>query len=376
MRIGIDATALPPKPVGAGSYTINLLRAFHSIETGHDFVVFATQMGMDLIDLPERRDFEWVRVADISPAQRLLWEQTLFPNLVRKSKLDLLHSLHYTKPIYLPCRSVVTFHDMTFFLYPHLHTKVKRIIFPLFIRISARQATALIADSESTRQDSIRLLNIPARKIYPVPLGVGSEYRLIFDTDLLEDVRRRYKLPLSFAMYVGLVEPRKNLSMLIRAYKRLVDRGATESLVIVGRYGWMSKEVFELVEALGLSEKVIFTGYVNQKDLPALYNLACIFVYPTLYEGFGLPVLEAMACGTPVITSAVSSLPEIVADAGVLVNPGDEAALSNAMLELLADRTQREQLADLGLFRASMFTWENTALGTSKVYQTVGDDLS
>jgi glycosyltransferase involved in cell wall biosynthesis len=376
MRIGIDATALPPKPVGAGTYTINLVRALHNLGLGHDLFVFATQRGKDLINLPEKSGFHWVIVPDIQPAQRLLWEQIVFPGLVRNNNLDILHSLHYTKPIYLSCTSVVTFHDMTFFLYPHLHTKAKRIIFPLFIRISARQAAAIIADSESTRQDSIRLLNIPPEKIYPVPLGVSQEYQVIRDSTWLEDVRRRYQLPQSFVMYAGLVEPRKNLPILIRAYKDLADRGVTQPLVIVGRYGWLSKEVFSLVENLGLGGQVIFTGYVDQEDLPVFYNLACIFVYPTLYEGFGLPVLEAMACGTPVITSAVSSLPEIVADAGVLVPPGDEAALSTAMYELLNDPFERERLADKGLMRAKIFSWESTAVETSKVYQAVGYDNS
>jgi glycosyltransferase involved in cell wall biosynthesis len=371
MRVGIDATALPSKPVGAGIYTINLVRALHSLDLGYDLVVFATQRGRDVIDLPEKPGFHWVVVPELNPAIRLVWEQVVFPNLVRRDKLDLLHSLHYTKPIYLPCASVVTFHDMTFLIYPQLHTRVKRMIFPLFIRISARQADALIAVSESTRQDSIRLLNLAPKKIFSTPLGVSQGYQQITDPVLLTDVRRKYKLPSGFILYIGVVEPRKNLPLLIRAYASLVEQGIEEKLVIAGRYGWMSDEVFELVDRLGLSERVIFTGYIEQYDLPAIYNLASIFVYPTLYEGFGLPVLEAMACGTVVITSAVSSLPEIVADAGVLLPPADEDALSKAMLRLINDPLERRRLADAGLARAAQFTWRNTALETSKVYRTV-----
>jgi glycosyltransferase involved in cell wall biosynthesis len=375
MRIGIDATALPPKPVGAGIYTINLVRSLHALKLEDDLIVFATPRGRDLINLSEREGFRWVVVPELNPGRRLLWEQVVFPSLARRNELDLLHSLHYTKPIFLSCASVVTFHDMTFLLYPQLHTRVKRIIFPLFIRISARQAAALIAVSESTRQDSIRLLNLPAHKIHSIPLGAGKEFRRITDALLLEEVRRKYKLPSEFILYTGLVEPRKNLTMLIRAYANLVNRGIREALVIVGRFGWMSDEIFAQVERAGLGNKVVFTGYIEQEDLPPIYNLASIFVYPTLYEGFGLPVLEAMACGTAVITSAVSSLPEIVAEAGVLLPPGDEEALSNAIYHLVSDPAGRKQLADSGLARAKQFTWQNTAMETHKVYQLVEYDL-
>jgi len=376
MRVGIDATALPPKPVGAGTYTVNLIRALHSLDLGYDLIVFATQRGQDLIDLPDKRGFKWVVTPELNPAVRLVWEQVVFPFLVRKNKLDILHSLHYTKPIFLPCASVVTFHDMTFFLFPQLHTQAKRILFPLFIRISVRQADALIAVSEGTRQDSIRLLNLPPQKIYTTPLGASQEYQKITDPVLLEDMRRKYKLPTGFFLYTGLVEPRKNLPMLIRAYASLLDQGIKEKLVIVGRVGWMSDEIFKLADRLGLDKKVVFTGYIDQNDLPAIYNLASVFVYPTLYEGFGLPVLEAMACGTPVITSAVSSLPEIVGNAGVLLPPADEEALSSAMFRLMSDPVERKRLASLGLARAAQFTWQNTALETSKIYQMVAGGQS
>jgi glycosyltransferase involved in cell wall biosynthesis len=188
----------------------------------------------------------------------------------------------------------------------------------------------LIADSESTRQDAIRILQILPDKIVAVQLGVDLKFRVIDDSLALERVRREYKLPDRFILYVGLVEPRKNVSLLIRAYKNLVDQEIATPLVIVGRFGWMSSEIFDQIERLGLQERVQFTGYVPADDLPCIYNLASLFVYPTRYEGFGFPALEAMACGVPLITSAVSSLPEIVGDAGSLscqmtksINTGD-----------------------------------------------------
>ncbi len=371
MRIGIDATSLPPQPVGAGNYIIHLIRSFSSLQLEHELVVFAHQSGHDLLDIPDKRALHWVVVSDKSPAQRLLWEQIALPVLVRRAGIDLLHSLHYTRPVALPCASVVTFHDMTFFLYPQLHTRSKRFFFPIAIRMSARKADALIAISESTRQDTIRLLGVLPQKIISTPLGVTEDFRPVSDSMIREEVRQKYKLPEDYILYVGLVEPRKNLPLLIKSFKALVERGVHHQLVIVGRFGWMYKEVLQQIEALGVKEKVQFTGYVPSQDLPMVYNLASVFVYPTLYEGFGLPALEAMACGTPVITSAISSLPEIVGDAGLLVPPGDEQALSDAIFETLSNQTLQKQLATKGIQRASLFTWERTAQETLRVYESV-----
>lgn len=371
MRIGIDATSLPPQPVGAGNYIIHLIRSLASLMSGHELVVFAHQSGRDLLDIPDKRALHWVVVSDKSPAQRLLWEQFVLPALVRRAGVDLLHSLHYTRPVALPCSSVVTFHDMTFFLYPQLHTRSKRFFFPIVIRVSARKADALIAISESTRQDSIRLLNIPPQQITTTQLGVTKDFRPVSDPVIRAEVRQKYKLPEEYILYVGLVEPRKNLPLLIKSFKALVERGVHHQLVIVGRFGWMYQEVLQQIEALGVKEKVHFTGYLPSQDLPMVYNLASVFVYPTLYEGFGLPALEAMACGTPVITSEISSLPEIVGDAGLLVPPGDERALSEAIFETLSSHTLQKQLAMKGIQRASQFTWERTAQETLHVYESV-----
>jgi len=371
MRIGIDATALPPQPVGAGNYIIQLIRSLANVESEFEFVVFAQPDGRQQINTPESRSIHWVKTPSLNPGVRLFWEQTLFPRLIRQSRIDLLHSLHYTRPYLLPCPSVVTFHDMTFFLYPHLHTRVKRIFFPLAIRLSARTAQALIADSESTRQDALRILQIPPEKIVAVQLGVDPNFRVIEDSLALEQVRREYKLPDRFILYVGLVEPRKNVPLLIRAYKNLVDQGIANPLVIVGRFGWMYSEVFDQIERLGLREKVHFTGYVPAYHLPCLYNLACLFVYPTRYEGFGFPALEAMACGVPLITTAASSLPEIVGNAGILVLPDDEDALTQAMGSVLRNPDLQAELARKGPIQPAGFTWERTALQTLQVYRQV-----
>jgi len=371
MRIGIDATALPPQPVGAGNYIIQLIRALASLKVNDEFVIFAQQRGHALINLPENDNFKWITLKDRNPGSRLIWEQSLFPRLIKKSGVDLLHSLHYTRPIILPCASVVTFHDMTLFLYPELHTRAKRLFFPQAIRASARLADALTADSECTRQDAIRILGIQPGKITTTQLGVDPAFRPINDTMARGKIAEKYDLPERFILYVGLIEPRKNLPMLINAYKRLIDGGENYKLVLVGSYGWMYEELLRQINNLDLEEMIHFTGYVSQEDLPLVYNLSSLFVYPTIYEGFGLPALEAMACGVPVITTDVSSLPEIIGKAGMLVPVNNVEALYGAMIAVLGDEDLRREMTNKGILRAAKFTWEQTAKLTFQVYQQV-----
>lgn len=371
MRIGLDVTPLPAQPVGAGVYMIQLARALDALDEDFELALIAQRHGRRLIDDPPLKRAEWVETEDIGPARRLIWEQTTLPGLARRSRLDILHSLHYTRPVFLPCKSVVTFHDMTFFLFPHLHTRPKRLFFPAAMRMSARRSQALIADSENTRRDAMRILNLPGEKITTVLCGIGPEFRPIGDTEALEACRRRYNLPKSFILYVGTVEPRKNLPMLLKAYARLAAAEAQIPLVIVGRRGWMYEEVYELVETLQISERVLFTGYIPAEDLPMVYNLTEFFVYPSLYEGFGFPPLEAMACGAPVITTAISSMQDQVGAAGLLTPPGDEQALFEAMRRLVQDDGLRRGLSEKGILHATRFSWPNTARDTLRVYQKV-----
>jgi len=371
MRIGIDATALPPEPVGAGNYIIQLIRSLVALDSGDKWVVFAQKHGQELIQNFESSCVQWVITPEISPARRLIWEQSTLPSLARKSRVELLHSLHYTRPIALPCASVVTFHDMTFFLFPQHHTRTKRLFFPLAMRFSAQRANALIAISESTRRDAIKILHIPPENIQTIPLGISSAFRPIQDTQALNACREKYQLPEKFILNVGLVEPRKNLPLLLKAYHKLFELTGPPPLVIVGRFGWGVDEVHLQIKDLGIEKHVIFTGYVPAPELPLIYNLSEIFVYPSLYEGFGFPPLEAMACGTPTITSAVSAMQDQVGEGGMLVAPNDINALTQAMDLLLRDKQLQQTLAQKGRIQAGNFSWERTAEMTRQVYQKV-----
>jgi glycosyltransferase involved in cell wall biosynthesis len=369
MRIGIDATPLPPQPVGAGNYIIQLIKALVEQKSDHDFVIFAQPSGQDMISLPEGSAAEWVIVEERSPGSRLIWEQVQFPKLIRESGVELLHSTHYTRPTRLPCKSVVTFHDMTFFLYPELHTWARRLYFPRMMRLSASRADKLITVSDSTRNDLVRVLRIDPKKVTTTHLGLNPGYKPIVDQDEKRRVAEKYALPEKFILYVGLVEPRKNLPVLINAFKRLIYEEYNYKLILVGRYGWMYEQLLDQVKELNLENQVQFLGYVPQEDLPLVYNLASLFVYPTIYEGFGLPVLEAMACGVPVITSDVSSLPEIVNKSGILTPVNDPDALFEAIVKGLDDSDLRQELIRKGPERAENFSWTKTAQLTLQVYQ-------
>jgi glycosyltransferase involved in cell wall biosynthesis len=372
MRIGIDATALPPEPVGAGTYMIQLIRALTALEAEYELVIFAQSSGRALIGTLPYDHLAWITVSDKNPALRLIWEQTVLPVLASRAGLDLLHSLHYTRPYRLGCSSVVTFHDMTYFLYPELHTLLRKLFFTQAIRSSARHADAIIAVSETTRRDTIRQLGVPAEKIFTAPNGVDPAFQPITDAHRLEGCRGKYNLPRDFILYLGTIEPRKNIPLLLRAYHRLAQTGSPYHLVITGKRGWMYKQVWETIEDLNLQPLIHFPGYIPVEELPIVYNLARVFVYPTIYEGFGLPPLEAMACGTPVITTAVPAMQELLGDAGILVPPQEEDALFQALRELLIDRQMQAHLSMKGRERARHFTWKSCAQTTMQVYQHVG----
>jgi glycosyltransferase involved in cell wall biosynthesis len=371
MRIGIDATPLPSQPVGAGTYIIELVRALAELNSDHQFVVFAHHSRLSLFGDCPNQLVQWISVKDKPPALRFAWEQIMLPGLANRLDLDILHSLHYTSPRKLGCASVVTFHDMTFFLYPQFHTLSKRWLFPIMIRSSARTSTAIAVVSETTRRDTIKILNVPPGKIHTTPNGISPAFRKITDSTQMDACRKKYNLPEKFILYLGTIEPRKNLPLLLRAYHQFVQENTSHPLVIAGKRGWMYDQVLETVKKLRLETSVYFTGYIAREDLPVIYNLAEVLVYPSIYEGFGLPPLEAMACGTPVIVTEISTNQEHVGEAGFYFPPEDEMALVQALRTLLNNPDLQADLSGRGRERARQFTWQNCARATLEMYQKV-----
>jgi glycosyltransferase involved in cell wall biosynthesis len=368
LRLGIDVTALPPQPFGAANYIINLVQALLRIDATNEYVIFSKPLHAPLFDSTRA---QIVQTALASPLLRIAWEQTALPLLARQHRLDLLHSPHYTMPLVKTCRTVVTFHDMTFFLYPEAHLRYKRLFFRAMIPWSARRADALIAISQSTRADILRILRTPPDQVIAIPYGIAPQFQPIPDSPARDALCQKYNLPRPFILYVGNLEPRKNLPILVRAFARVARAGLPHALVLAGARGWMAAEIFSTIKELDLVSRVHFPGYVPQQDLASLYSAASLFVYPSLYEGFGLPVLEALACGVPVITSNVSSMPQVAGDAGILVEPSDVDALADAMKRVLTDQGLRATLVAKGLARARSFSWERTAQATLSTYTRV-----
>lgn len=370
MRIGFDATAIPANRTGAGNYIFNLVRGLASVDTQNEYAIFAKQTHIHEFGI-DQPNFHFIAVDHRTRPLRLLWEQIVLPLRARQLRLDVLHSPHYTMPMLKSSPAVVTFCDMTFQLLPEMHGRIKRVFFNRMMRWSARHADRLIAISESTREDVIRLLQLKPEQIVSTPLAASAHYRPL-PTEQVASICSRYDLkPNSYLCYVGVLEPRKNIPTLIEAYAQVITKFPDVPLVIAGKKGWMYDEVFQRVTELGLREHVRFLGYVPDEDLPALYNGARVFVYPSSYEGFGLPVLEALQCGTPVVTTNVSSMPEVAGEAALLVPPRDSHALAEMLCAALADDELAQTLSQAATARATAFSWERCARETLAVYNAV-----
>ncbi len=370
MRIAFDATAIPANRTGAGNYIFNLVQALARIDAQNEYYIFAKPDHIDEFGI-DQPNFRFQSVDLSSRPLRLAWEQFGLPFGLKRLGVDVLHSPHYTMPIPKTCKSVVTFCDMTFHLLPDMHSLLKRIFFRRMMRWSARHADRLIAISESTRRDVMRLLNVAPQRILSIPLAASSDYCALPAEHVAETCTRYGLTPGTYIYYVGVLEPRKNVPLLLEAYAALAAEFPDVPLVIAGKKGWMYDEIFRRVTALGLEQQVRFLGYIPDSDLAPLYNGARVFVYPSRYEGFGLPVLEAMQCGTPVITTNVSSMPEVAEDAALLVAPDDRAGLTSALRRVLTDDTLARDLAQRGRARATNFSWQRCARETLQVYQSL-----
>lgn len=292
--------------------------------------------------------------------------------ITRQRHLDLLHDPTGSLPIaFAPARRVATIHDVIPYIYPETSTTLDRLIYHLWLPLSVRRMDAIITDSQQSKMDLEKHLPVEPSTVKVIPAAARPAYRPLSRQEILPALQRAGLEP-DYILYVGSLEPRKNLLRLLDAYAQLRRWSTRWPLVIVGaRNFWKSSPVIEKVEKLGLKSAVIFTGFIPEEDLPAIYNGAKLFVFPSLYEGFGLPVLEAMACGVPVITSNTSSLPEVAGQAALLIDPYAVEQLAAAMQRVLSESALAEDLRRRGLEQASQFTWERTARETVAVYESV-----
>jgi glycosyltransferase involved in cell wall biosynthesis len=296
-----------------------------------------------------------------------LWTPWSLPWDLRRRAAGLLH-VQYIIPPVAPCPVVTTIHDISFRRHPEWFPLKHRVLLNLLIPMAARSAAHVITGSEYTRSDLIDAFDLPPEKVTVTPYAADPIYRPMDSEAARRAVKERFGLRGPFVLAVGVLQPRKNLPRLVRAFAS-VAREVPHTLTLVGKPGWAHEELHRSAAASRLGSRIQFTGYVADADLPFLYNAADLFVYPSLYEGFGIPPLEAMACGTPVVTSNVTSLPEVVGDAALTVAPTDETALAEAIRRALTDEPLRSHLHAAGLARAAKFSWERTAALTLEVYR-------
>ena len=373
MNILIDATGIPVDKAGVGVYARNLLDQLTRQPGDLRFFLLAQDDDPEM-DLSARPGVTmiWVpaRLFRILPL-RFLLEQLYLPLALLRRRIDVVHSLHYAFPLVsFGTRRVVTFHDMTFFTMPEVHRRIKIVYFRFFMRQSVRRVDRMIFISRSALADCTALLG-PVRGIATViPHGKSEEFRPDPAPERLEAVRTKYGIPGRFVLYVGTLEPRKNLPRLVEAFAATAARDPAIQLVLAGKMGWMADELQATIARLGLGPRVVFPGFILEEEKPVLLAACEVFVYPSLYEGFGLPALEALACGAPTITSDTSSLPEVVGDAALLIDPTSTASLQRALERVLTDPALAGSLRAAGPVQAARFRWELTAERTAEVYRS------
>jgi len=367
VRIAIDARKL--HDFGIGTYIRNLLKYVAVFDPDTTYVVICRPQDQQAIRQLSRN---FSPVPDTSKPYSIR-EQFSIPLRLAAAKVDVFHAPHYVLPPLVPCRSVVTIHDCIHLMFPqYLPNRLAYIYARTSLALAARRASRVLTVSETSKSDILRYCTIPADRITVVPNALDERLAVPPPDEEIRRTRERYQLDCPFALYVGNIKPHKNLERLIEAF-HLVRREGFErlKLLIIGDQISKFPRLRRAVDRYKLHKHVRFLGFVGEDTLAALYRLATVFVFPSLYEGFGLPPLEAMASGCPVVTSNVSSLPEVVGDAAVLVDPYSAASIANGIQQVLTDGELRAQLRDRGFARARAFSWEASVRRTIDVYREV-----
>jgi len=368
MRIGVDARLMYHQPAGISRYTWHLLQALAELDKDDEFIVFQHRKHQTpLVNQPNFR-----RATLFAPAHHRLEQVVLAAELLR-FPLDLLHSTDFIPPLNSPYKSVITVHDLAFLHYPHFLTTESAAYYGLIDRAVVR-ADHIIVPSEHTRQDLIGQMGVATDKVSVIYEAANPGFGPLPVEETRRAVTAKFQIPQTYVLFVGTIEPRKNVAGLLHAFACLRDKYGLRDdvgLVIAGGKGWLYDETIETVKTLGLERCTFFLGRVADEDLHCLYVGARCHIHPAYYEGFGLPPLEAMACGTPTIVSDVSSLPEVVGDAAILVNPRDTEEIAVAIHRLLTDDDLHAELREKGFQRARTFSWEKAAQRTLDIYRKV-----
>jgi glycosyltransferase involved in cell wall biosynthesis len=363
LRVLVDAHMVGARETGNETYIVNLLQGLSRLAG----VECGAAIAPDSIPALHLPDVEFVPLRLSGNWMRLLYA---LPSACRTWRADILH-VTYVGPFFAPCPTVVTVHDVAFRHYPAFFSPRDRLLFATLLPATLRRARAVITVSRHAQQEILRAYPYLAGKVHVTLEAAGTMFRPIGQEELHQSVCSRYGIHTEFVLAVGNIQPRKNLLRVVNAFAAIRQQRESIQLVIVGKAQWRSSAVYAEVQRLGLERDVVFTGYVPDEDLVLLYNAAQVFVFPSIYEGFGLPILEAMACGTPVVTSNRSSMPEVAGEAALLVDPYDGGAIAEAVSLLLQDEDLRRIRGIKGIEQAGRFSWTETARQTLGVYQDI-----
>jgi glycosyltransferase involved in cell wall biosynthesis len=368
LRIAIDAHSVGTGLGGNESYATNLIEALAQIDNSNLYTLYVTRK-----HAVERFNNRWPNftVRTTLPHSPLIRIPLTLSAELRRKRVDVLH-VQFTAPPAAPCPVVVSIHDLSFEHLPQTFKRRSRMQLRMTVRRSARLASQIISLSNHARDDIVGTYKINPEKVTVIPLAAPAHFAPVTDNNELQRVKQAYGIDSPYLLYVGSIQPRKNLTRLFQAYsllRRNGPEGKLPKLVVAGKYAWLFEETLRTINQLGLSGSVIMTGYVPEADLPALYSGALCFVYPSYFEGFGLPPLEAMKCGAPVIVGNQTSVPEVVGDAAIMFDPFDVADIASAIEKVMSDGALRARLKTKGLARAQLFDWQHTARQTLEVYK-------
>jgi glycosyltransferase involved in cell wall biosynthesis len=371
MRIGLDGYPLSEPLTGVGHYTLELARALARNFSGDQFeLVSPKPFNQSVIESTEGDAIPNLRLTQAKPSSiRGHWWSVGLPLYARRARIDLFHGTNFEIPLWSRRRSVLTIHDLSTLLYPETHrtSAVRRA--RLRLPVAATMAAAIITPTEAVKREVCERLKIKPEKVKAIHEAPRRTFTPL-PGDEAAAIRQRLGVEDEFLLFVGTLEPRKNLSTLLRAFAQLLnDTSLRPQLVIAGGEGWMIRETLSLMDSGGIKDRVRLTGYLNDEDLRALYSSCRAFIYPSLYEGFGLPPLEAMACGAPVVASRIAALQETLGEVAVLIEALDVQALSRSMTEIVKDEKRRVAISEAGIKRAARFSWDTAARRTHEVYE-------
>ena len=368
MRIGIDGLPLTETLTGIGHYTLELANHLAVAAPADEIQVVSPRAYLKSLDGQRERpaNLRLVR-SRVSPITRHWWSIGL-PRYIRRHGIEVFHGTNFEVPLRRVCPTVVTIHDLSMLLYPHTqeHKRVRRA--QRRLPAMARASTMIITPTESVRREVHEHLLLPLDRIVAVPEAARSCFHRLEPEETIA-TRRRFGIRHEFLLFVGTVEPRKNIATLLRAFEEVLRvRAQPLQLVIAGRKGWLVDDLFDSLKRSPAAEHILCTGYLPDEDLCALYSSCIALIYPSIYEGFGLPPLEAMACGAPVIASNIPAIKEVVGAAALLVSPESTEELARSLFELLDSDSARSELSTAGVNRVAQFSWSHTATATRSVY--------